>query len=97
MFSDNRSTYDQIQNFLGKGDYNAACKRQKAVAALAGVMALKGHTDLHHTPAQNDQADGTDQAEDEAAQVIDHLDGVTGGKGRNGEAELSATHSTVQA
>ena len=65
-------THDQIQNFLGKGDNNAASQSQKAVAPLRRIMRLQGEAHLNNAPTQQDKAHGTDQAKDKGAQVVDH-------------------------
>ena len=53
-------------------------------------MALEGEAHLDDAPAQQDQAHGADQAEDERGQVVDNGEGVAasggGGKGRHGAA-----------
>ena len=52
------------QNLLGKGDDQAAEEAEEALGALAGVVALDAHAHLHHTPAQDNDADGLDAGED---------------------------------
>ena len=49
---------DGVQNFFRKGDEQAAEQAEKALAALAGVMALDAHAYLHHAPAEDDDANG---------------------------------------
>ena len=39
-------------------------------------MGLQGQANLDDAPAQQDQADGTDQAEDEVAQVVHNGQGI---------------------
>lgn len=50
-------------------------------------MGLKAHTHLHDLPAQDDDAQGLDDGEDEVGQVVDNGKRVTasGGKGRDGQ------------
>ena len=43
---------DGAEDFLGKGDHKPAEQTQKALRALACVMALDGHTHLHNAPAE---------------------------------------------
>ena len=43
-------------------------------------MALKAEADLYDTPAEKDEADRADQAEDKIGQVVDDRDRVTGCK-----------------
>ena len=49
-------------------------------------MALEGEADLHHAPAQKDEADGADQGKDKVGQVVHHAQRIAGGKGRDGKA-----------
>ncbi len=51
------------RDFFGKGNQQPAKEAQKALGSLAGVVALEGHADLHNTPAQDDDANGTDAGE----------------------------------
>ncbi len=48
---------------LAKGNQQPAKKAQKALGSLAGVVALHRHAHLHDTPAQDDDANGTDAGE----------------------------------
>ena len=76
-----RLLQDQIQNFFRKCNHQTAEESQKAGAALRGVMGLQAQTDLHHTPAQQDHADGFDGGKDEGGQVVDGSQRViTGGE-----------------
>ena len=50
-------------------------------------MGLERKSHLHDTPAEQDQSDRTDQAENEIAQVVHDGNRVIGGKGRDGAAE----------
>ena len=49
-------------------------------------MALEGEADLHHAPAQKDEADGADQGKDKIGQVVHHAQRIAGGEGRDGKA-----------
>ena len=49
-------------------------------------MALEGEADLHHAPAQKDEADGADQGKDKVGQVVHHAQRIAGGEGRDGKA-----------
>ena len=64
-----KSAGDKGQNLLGKGDDNAARQGQESVGTLGRVMALEGEAHLDDAPAQQNQAHGADQAEDEVGQV----------------------------
>ena len=70
------SARDQVQNLFGKGDDDAACKGEKAVAALAGIVGLERKSHLHDAPAKQNQTDRTDEAEDKVAEVVDDGNGV---------------------
>lgn len=67
---------DEVKNFLRKGDDDATGKGQEAVAALGGIVALEGQTNLNNTPTKQDQPDGTNESEDEIGQVVYNRDGV---------------------
>lgn len=54
------SRNDKVQNLLGEGDDDTTGQSQEAVAPLGGVMGLEGKTDLHDTPAQQNEAHGPD-------------------------------------
>ena len=66
---------NQSQDFLCKGDDDATCQSQEAVGTLRGIM---GQTHLDDTPAEQDQTDSADEAENEIGQVIDDGQGVIG-------------------
>ena len=81
-------TGDQGQDFLGEGDDDATGQGQEAVGALRGIVGLQGQANLDDAPAQQDQADGTDQAEDEVAQVVHNGQGIAAGGGsRQGQGD----------
>ena len=82
---------DKGQNLLGKSDNDAARQGQEAVGTLGGVVALEGEAHLDDAPAQQDQAHGPDQAEDERGQVVDDGERVAtlGGKGRETFAQAA--------
>ena len=52
---------DQREDLPRKSDHKPACQRQKALASLAGVVALERQADLYHAPAQQDNAHRTDK------------------------------------
>ena len=85
-FTSKESAGNHGQDFLGEGDDDAAGQGQEAVGALAGIMGLEGQTHLHDAPAQQDQANGTDQAEDELTKVVHHSQRIAAG-GRNGDRQ----------
>lgn len=83
-----KSGDDEVQDLLGEGNDDAASKGQEAVGTLGRVMGLQRQTDLNNAPAQQNEADCTDQPEDKGGQVIDHGERVAGcGKGRNGQPQ----------
>lgn len=57
------SAGNQCENFLRKGNNNAACHSEHAVGPLGGIMALEGQTHLQNAEAQQDEADGADERE----------------------------------
>ena len=81
---------DKGQNLLGESNNYAARQGQEAVGTLGRVVALEGEAHLNDAPAQQNEAHGPDQAEDERGQVVDNGEGVAasggGGKGRHGAA-----------
>lgn len=58
------------QYLLGEGNNKPTEQAQEALGALAGIVALDGHTNLHHAPAEDNNADGLDAGKDKIAQVI---------------------------
>ena len=44
-------------------------------------MALEGETHLYHAPAQQNQADGTDQGKDESGEIVHYCQRIAGGEG----------------
>ena len=61
---------DQGENFLSKGNDDAASYGEHAVGALGGIVALEGQTHLQNAEAQQDEANGADQRENEIRQEI---------------------------
>ena len=72
---------DHGQDFFGEGDDDAAGQGQEAVGSLAGIVGLQGKTHLHDAPTQQDQTDGTDQAEDELTEIVHHSQRIRAGGG----------------
>ena len=66
-----KSARDEFEDFLGEDDDNAARDGQDAVGALGGVVRLEGQADLQNAVAEQNQADGADEREDEVGQVVD--------------------------
>ena len=89
---------NQGQDLLGEGDHDTACDGQHTVGTLRGVMRFQRQTELKHTEAKQDDTYGTDQSEDEIAEVIDHLYGVVICKcyGRNREHEYDRAEDAEQ-
>src|SRR5699024_11041478 len=75
---------DQVQDLFGKGDDDTAGQRQEALAALAGIMALQRQAHLNDAPAQQNQADGSDDGEDEGTEVVDNSQRIALGQHRRG-------------
>lgn len=66
------SASDESEDLLGEGNDDAACHRQHTVGALGGIVALEGQAHLQDAEAQQDEANGADQRENEIRQVVDH-------------------------
>ena len=60
LLENRKSGGDKVKDFLGEGDYQPTGQGEETLRTLGGIMALEGEANLHHTPAQEDQADGTD-------------------------------------
>ena len=60
---------NESEDLLGKGDHNTASNGEHAVGPLRGVVALEGQAQLEDTEAQQDQADGSNQGEDELGKM----------------------------
>ena len=86
---------DEVKDFLGKGHHEAARQGEEPLRALGRIVALEGETNLHHTPAQKDQADGADQGKDEGGEVVDHTQRIAGGKGCGGKTAGAQHHSDI--
>ncbi len=59
------SAGDESEDLLGEGDHNAACHGEHTVGALGGIVALEGQAHLQDAEAQQDEANGADQRENE--------------------------------
>ena len=62
-------------------------------------MGLQGKADLDNAPAQQNKTYGTDQTEDEGAQVVDHHQRITGSIGGHSQTQdhCAGEHSTAVA
>ena len=60
----------------GKGNDYATGQSKKSVGSLRRIMALEGQTNLHNTPAKQNEANSSDQSENEIAQIVDDRDRV---------------------
>ena len=67
------STRNERQNFFCKGDDNTAGNGKKTVSALGRIVAFQRQTDLHNTEAEQDQADGANQAKHKVGQIVHDL------------------------
>ena len=70
------SAGDQGQDLFGEGDDDAAGNGHHTVGPLRRVMGLEAEAQLQYAEAQQDDAHGPDQAEDEVAELVHHGDGV---------------------
>ena len=58
-------------------------------------MALEGEAHLHHAPAQQNQADGTDQGKYEGGEIVHYRQRIAGGKGSGRKAANAQNGSYV--
>lgn len=79
------SSGDEVEDFFRKRHDEAARQGEKTLRTLGGIVALEGKADLHHTPAQEDEADSANQGKDKGRKVVDHRQRIIGGKGRGGK------------
>ena len=54
-FAETGSANNEVEDFLGKGDDDAAGQSQETVGTLAGIVGLEAETDLHNAPAKQNQ------------------------------------------
>ena len=54
-------------------------------------MGLQGKAHLDNAPAQQNEAHGTDQAEDKGTQIVDHGQGIVGSVSGHGQAQDHGT------
>ena len=87
-----KSSGDEVEDFLGKGHHEAARQGEETLRTLGRIVALEGKTDLHHTPAQEDEADGADQGKDEGREVLTTPSGSLAAKA---VVEKQQAHSTT--
>ena len=66
------TTSNQRQDFLRKCNDNPACHSEDTIGPLAGIVAFQRQTDLENAEAQQDQTDGSNQAEYKVRKVVDH-------------------------
>jgi hypothetical protein len=69
---------DERKDLLGKSDYKTAEETEEALRTLARIMALDGHTYLHNTPTQDNNANRPDTGENECGQVVHNGQGIVG-------------------
>lgn len=51
---------DEVEDFFREGHDETARQGEKTLRTLGRIMALEGEADLHHAPAEQNQADGAD-------------------------------------
>jgi len=73
------SARDKGQDFLCEGDDDTTGESQKAVGSLRRIVALERKTDLNDTEAKQNQTDGSDESENEIAQVVHNRNRITAG------------------
>ena len=70
-------SHDHIQNLLREGDDDPAGQGQKPIGALRRIVGFQRESDLHDAKPQQDQSDGSDQAEDEGRQIVHCRDWIS--------------------
>ena len=70
------SPSNQGQDLLCKCNDNPACHGENPVGSLAGIVAFQRQTDLENAEAQQNQADGANQAEYKVRKVVDNCQRV---------------------
>ena len=81
------SAGNQGQDFLGKGDHDAASHGEHTVGALGGVVGFEGQANLQDVEAQQDDAHGPDEGEYKLGQVVNNGKGIVRRECGGGEAE----------
>ena len=66
------SPSNQGQDLLCKCNDNPACHSEDTIGPLAGIVAFHRQTDLENAEAQQNQADGSNQAEYKVREVVDY-------------------------
>ena len=61
---------DCRQDFLGKGNEQTTEQAKNTLRSLRRVVGLHGHTELHNSPAEDDNADGLDAGEDKIRKIV---------------------------
>lgn len=84
------SPSNQGQDFLRKCNDNPACHSENTIGPLAGVVAFQRQTDLEDAEAQQDQTDGSNQAEYKVRKVVDNCQRI--GLCKHGGAEHRDYH-----
>ena len=84
------SLSNQRQDLLRKCNDNPACHSEDTIGPLAGIVALERQTDLENAKAQQDQADGANQAEYKVRKVVDNCQRI--GLCKHGGAEHRDYH-----
>ena len=100
FFLTSNLTCDKGQNLFCKSNHNAACKGQKAICSLRGIVRFQGQTDLHDTKAKHNHSDSPYQTEDKVGQIIDNSNRIACGKGCHRAAKHNSHrhhHHTVKA
>ena len=70
-------SHNHIQDLFGKSDDDPASQGQKPIGPLAWVMRFQRQSDLHNTKAQQNQTNGSDQAENEIGQVVHYANWIS--------------------
>ena len=80
---------NQREDLPRKSNHKAARERQKALASLAGIVALKRQADLHNAPAQQDNAYCTDERKYKIRKIVNNRQRIVCGKDWGIEAKYT--------
>lgn len=89
LFSDSA---DGGQDLLGEGNHQPTEQAKEALGALAGVMGLDAHANLDNAPAQDDDADGLDDIENEVGKAVDNSQRIRTSSHSRHRAERKGQH-----
>ena len=89
------SRSNEVEDFFGKGNHQPTGQSEKALTALAGVVALQGQADLHDAPPQQDKPTARISEKMNVERFSTTTSGSSGGKSGQGKNN-AAHHDGVQ-